>query len=1159
MKLTNCFPLIVFVLFTTGYCGVHESTGNMVLSENLVTIDCNTISLPLNLSCKSGIRVNQHASWVGLGFDLSLPYVERTPVGSVDEKSGTSSCFEHYRSIKNYNKLLLQAGNGYSANPGPADYTTQQDAYTLNASFAGGRIVFAQPASQSERMVAYLQNWRSIVVGYELTPNGPDADISKWTFVDENGTTYIFAKPVRITLGDMNTTLPTSRSILAANGYWIDNGDITYGDGYVNQSYNFRWYLTEIRAANYNPTTGKGDIIRIDYTPEQPPVRWFDASCFDYSVDVAGPKDEYYRSPLYGDALVALYKYDAAGIEFETATFAAEKNVRMLYPVYPVKIYSDFESAEFTMSPSKDILFIGNKRVDEISIKTKSVLRQKIKFNYDETGLAVNHPYSIPGKGLLKLNSVLTVGADGAVLPLLSFDYSSNPDIELTITDGIVSKNFVYTGLLNHDFYGYRCNASIASLHPFDYPDGQSVIGTSSASASAEAWSVNKVTYGNGKTDEYEYETNDIIALSTNDDITTSSHPLKCGIRVKKRIEHTGIGSQTVTTNYSYGKGYISHNFAIDESRDDFYAWLKSGDFAVIKNVFVLEGASVSYSYCKREIANTGAVVTYFLNPSSIVDKYTVPGSFALKDIRALGSVNSLDHYRGLVEKVCVYSQNNSITPIAETAYKYAINFNVKQYETPTVPTVPMTSCATGGNTNPPEEASNLNLLVYLGFIRQTAIEEKRDGVSQENEIIAYNETNGLPSITRATNSDGKRKLTRVTYAIEETMSSSSGGGSAMAFSYPEMKTANILTPISGTVLYEKASGNANTDLLPADVRSAQATTYSNCLGSGTWSPYQSFSWTVAMNNSGIPDPAKPFATYSHVSGATNQNWQCNSTIENYSSSGIALQIAKPLVAKVVQVLRNDIALPIGSIQNGTFFECGIFTGDYLTNTNASYWDYDNGWEKGNTNTVELTNGTNMHFGEKAIHVIQDYAAGRNNRVYPGKAYTMTAWVKVTNGTINMATDFRYAISGHENDWPATQLTTVSTPAAIFATPVTASQCAGQWKLMHMEIPAIVTSQLDPAKVWYARAWVGNAPAAPTFEAYIDDVRFYPADALISTTYYDSKWQQPLLTVDANNNPGRKIVYDTFGRPIEWHKVDKAIPTSTQLMNKKEYHLMGEN
>lgn len=62
----------------------------------------------------------------------------------------------------------------------------------------------------------------------------------------------------------------------------------------------------------------------------------------------------------------------------------------------------------------------------------------------------------------------------------------------------------------------------------------------------------------------------------------------------------------------------------------------------------------------------------------------------------------------------------------------------------------------------------------------------------------------------------------------------------------------------------------------------------------------------------------------------------------------------------------------------------------------------------------------------------------------------------------------------------------------------------------------------------------------------------------MTTTYYDPMWRKPVITLDNNNNPGRKINYDQFGRPIEWRRIDKSDPATEQLLVEKEYHLMGE-
>jgi len=145
-KISTVIGVIAFCALE-GFSQVDQNTGKMSYGGNLASIGGQTISLDLGLQYSSGIIVNQRGSWVGLGFDISLPYVERTVIGSADEKSGSESYCFHYFLKKDYNKLLLPSSNGYSGYPDEGEYTAQQDIYTLSAPFANGRIVFPMPAS----------------------------------------------------------------------------------------------------------------------------------------------------------------------------------------------------------------------------------------------------------------------------------------------------------------------------------------------------------------------------------------------------------------------------------------------------------------------------------------------------------------------------------------------------------------------------------------------------------------------------------------------------------------------------------------------------------------------------------------------------------------------------------------------------------------------------------------------------------------------------------------------------------------------------------------------------------------------------------------------------------------------------------------------------
>ena len=154
--------ILLVGMYAAVYSSVDENSGNMVLDENLIEVEYNTISFPIHLRYAAGIKVDQHASWVGLGFDLTLPYIERLAVGSADEKSGELHCiptFSDWGEIRNYDKLLTKTGNGYSGTQEPGNFTEQQDFYHLNASFASGRIVFYRPSS-TDTLQPKLQSWR---------------------------------------------------------------------------------------------------------------------------------------------------------------------------------------------------------------------------------------------------------------------------------------------------------------------------------------------------------------------------------------------------------------------------------------------------------------------------------------------------------------------------------------------------------------------------------------------------------------------------------------------------------------------------------------------------------------------------------------------------------------------------------------------------------------------------------------------------------------------------------------------------------------------------------------------------------------------------------------------------------------------------------------
>ncbi|MBN1130164.1 MAG: hypothetical protein JXA71_14325, partial [Chitinispirillaceae bacterium] len=163
--------MVVVIIIDTVVAGVIQQTGEMVLSDEISSVSCNSIKLPITLSYKSGIKTNQRASWAGLGFDLDVPYVERIAIGCADEKSYSISEADKLSVLSNgdcvqpgvidlakvFDRLLTPATNGYQGEymtiqtcPGTdyADgYTTEMNEYFQSMMGGNCNIAFTVDAA----------------------------------------------------------------------------------------------------------------------------------------------------------------------------------------------------------------------------------------------------------------------------------------------------------------------------------------------------------------------------------------------------------------------------------------------------------------------------------------------------------------------------------------------------------------------------------------------------------------------------------------------------------------------------------------------------------------------------------------------------------------------------------------------------------------------------------------------------------------------------------------------------------------------------------------------------------------------------------------------------------------------------------------------------
>ena len=281
--------------------------------------------------------------------------------------------------------------------------------------------------------------------------------------------------------------------------------------------------------------------------------------------------------------------------------------------------------------------------------------------------------------------------------------------------------------------------------------------------------------------------------------------------------------------------------------------------------------------------------------------------------------------------------------------------------------------------------------------------------------------------------------------------------------------------------------------------------------------------------------------SYGWIGGSfnyVNQNlsgWLLNSVINKVDKYSRPIEVLNGKDIPMATIFHPYIQVQTGVIANARHEECGVFTCDYdddnlIYSKDASgavyheedwFFDKMNGWEKGLGNSfnygyiVRLTEENEMkHFGKRCVYVEYAYGPTKNFKVRGERAYEASAWVKVLQNNLKIVAEYRTENADG----------TLSAPIDFAVKTIPAD--ATKWQFVKLPVPAKYPNN---SNLWI-RLWVGNDNES--VKAYIDDIRFAPADALVTTTYYDQNNGLPITTVNSNNK-GSYIKYDSFGRVVE--------------------------
>jgi len=346
---------------------------------------------------------------------------------------------------------------------------------------------------------------------------------------------------------------------------------------------------------------------------------------------------------------------------------------------------------------------------------------------------------------------------------------------------------------------------------------------------------------------------------------------------------------------------------------------------------------------------------------------------------------------------------------------------------------------------------------------------------------------------------------------------------------YPEMKTLGMLTYDYSTETYEGQVSAANE-------RAANATTWMKLQGSGdaTYMPRVGYAWRASCDDKGVPVNTKPAFT-----GSASEAWVPGAEVTMYSAKANPVETKGPTGRYSTTLYDQNEVLALASVTNARYGEC-LF---------SSFEEEDVG---------EFTNRVGP--GAQAAIVDDQHHAGSKCLSLSKKSsddpYYLTCDTPLNtalsdDGEKKIRWEFwARKADGVQATTGFTHLQTCDDASSWYG--ATYFELSTQWRKYHFE------ATVPNGKIKQRFHVVLRPPRRESDGQYIDgtvyydDVRAYPADALMTSTVYDPLLNQPTWSCDVNNNC-RETEYDGFGRVIaEFNAAGKKV-------SEYEYHTMCED
>ncbi len=533
-----------------GIYSVNEFSGTPNISIPIYTLQSRYLEVPITLSYQpTGIRVNQEASWVGLGFDINAGgRVTVETRGSVDFCSATAGLYSttnlksgmqqlfHRLGTSSENAVLTFASlceNGCSYTPDPNPDLNPDNLQAIQdmteygagepdifrANFMGHSLVFYFDKSTDNLDMKWLGEQSNFAVSKTQDANG---NITGWTIKDDNGIIYYFNQAEVTT-----NTIPPNAIVPATT--------------------TSAWLLTRMEHPN-------GDYIQFTYN--------------NYGQVL----------PAFTMSASAYYQASTGG----TSALSSDQNqnVNVQSPYYLTRIETENVAVDFVLGTRTDLYGAGARRLNQINVTDKfsNTLKKSASFSYtyfqgsvDASSrtylgtLTYNLPspmvvadYLATSNSRLRLDAITISGNNSTQAPY-NFYYNT---VALPDKYTMSQDNWGYYNGVSNSTNGYRFTHLIPLNGQFGVqpvftatPAFATAVGTSNLGFNRDcdpnlmqAMMLNKIVYPTGGRTEFVYEPHTSKLVNGTTNITGG------GLRVKTISSYTSEGLAG-TTEYAYNNG----------------------------------------------------------------------------------------------------------------------------------------------------------------------------------------------------------------------------------------------------------------------------------------------------------------------------------------------------------------------------------------------------------------------------------------------------------------------------------------------------------------------------------------------------------------------------------------------------------------------------